>query len=102
MEPNLGLSALSAWRSHAVRGKIGRQAVDALHVLQTPEFSQIVDALRRPVAHEAATLLLVVEQRHAHAARRLHEVNREAYDLARAGNFVELRNEIGVLRRATQ
>ena len=36
MERNLGLSA---WRSHAVRGKVGRQAVDALHVLQTPLFS---------------------------------------------------------------
>ena len=36
MERNLGLSA---WRSHAVRGKVGRQAVDALHVLQTPVFS---------------------------------------------------------------
>ena len=36
LERNLGLSA---WRSHAVRGKVGRQAVDALHVLQTPVFA---------------------------------------------------------------
>jgi hypothetical protein len=30
----------------------------------------------------------------------LHEVDREAYDLACPGNVLELRNEIGVLRRA--
>jgi hypothetical protein len=33
MERNLGLSA---WRTHAVRGKVGRQVVDALHVLHDP------------------------------------------------------------------
>src|SRR5579872_544112 len=55
-------------RDHGVRGKSGRQAVDAFHVLEAPILTEVVQALGGPVTNEAASFFLVVEQGHAHAA----------------------------------
>src|SRR6185503_3942330 len=98
--PALDVAPCQRSRDHAVRVKTGGQAVDALLVLQAPVFPEIVDALCRPVAHEAAALLPVIEQGHAQSARGLHEIDIKPHDLSGSRNFLEPRNQCGILRCA--
>src|SRR5262245_57001665 len=74
----------STRRSHGLRHEFGGQAVDAARILKRPVLAKIVHALLRPVANQTLPVGFVLEQWHAEAARRLHQVDRQANDLPRS------------------